>query len=177
MIEIAPAQNGEAFEQFIDLSLEYVTWMTAEIRIQYPQLDLATFASEHSYDDIRKKYPGDSVPPKGCLLIALNDGVACGCIALGRLEPTICEVRTLYVRPEYRGLGIAKQLVEADLKQARGFGDEFAQLDSLLFMTSAYKLYQSFGFYETAPYSNYNPTLKQYVRFLECKLTENPPIS
>ena len=172
MIEIVPAQSGEAFEQFIALALEYVTWMNAEIRVQFPNLDLDTFASEHAYDDIRKKYPGDSVPPSGCLLIARNDGAACGCIALGRLEPTICEVRTLFVRPEYRGLGIAKALVEADLSKARSFGYEFAQLDSLLFMTSAYRLYQSFGFYETAPYSNYNPTLKQYVRFLECKLVD-----
>ena len=70
MIEIVPAQSGEAFDQFIGLALEYVTWMNAEIRAQYPTLDLATFAAEHAYDDIRRKYPGDSIPPTGCLLIA-----------------------------------------------------------------------------------------------------------
>src|SRR5215813_6978300 len=108
MIEIVSAQSGEAFEQFIGLALEYVTWMSAEIRVQYPDLDLATFAAEHTYDDIHKKYPGDSLPPSGCLLVARQDGAACGGIALGRLEPTICEVRTLYVRPAYRGMGIAR---------------------------------------------------------------------
>ena len=39
-------------------------------------------------------------------------------------------------------------------------------------MTSAYNLYQSLGFYETVPYSNYNPTLKPYVRFLEYRLND-----
>ncbi len=170
MIEIMPAQSGDAFEQFIGLSLEYVTWMNAEIRVQYPQLDLATFAAEHSYDDIRRKYPGDSIPPDGCLLIARKDGVACGCIALGRLEATICEVRTLYVRPEYRGMGIAKKLVEADLNQARSFGYHAARLNTLGFMESAQGLYRSLGFYDIPPYGHGSPSLRQYVRFLECKL-------
>jgi len=170
MIEIVPAQSGDAFEQFIGLSLEYVTWMRAEIQAQYPQLDLALFAAEHAYDDIRKKYPGDSVPPDGCLLIALNEGVACGCIALGRLEPTICEVRTLYVRPECRGMGIAKQLVEADLSEARAFGYHHARLDTLGFMENAQELYRSFGFHEIAPYGHGSPSLRAYVRFLELTL-------
>jgi ribosomal protein S18 acetylase RimI-like enzyme len=171
MIEIVPAPSGEAFEQFIGLALEYVTWMRGEIQTQYPQLDLTTFAAEHAYDDIRKKYPGDSVSPNGCLLIAMNEGRVCGCIALGRLEATICEVRTLYVRPECRGVGVAKALVEAVLNQARGFGYEAARLDTLGFMESAQGLYRSFGFYGIAPYGHGSASLRQYVRFLECRLT------
>ncbi|MEO8395556.1 MAG: GNAT family N-acetyltransferase, partial [Chloroflexota bacterium] len=163
-------QSGDAFEQFIGLALEYVTWMNAEIRTQYPQLDLATFAAEHSYDDIRRKYPGNSVPPDGCLLIALDEGAACGCIALGRLEPTICEVRTLYVRPAGRGMHVGRTLVEAVLNQARGFGYHHARLDTLGFMESAQALYRSFGFYEIAPYGSGSASLRQYVRFLELKL-------
>ena len=170
MIEIVPAQAGDAFEQFIALSLEYVTWMRAEIQTQYPTLDLALFAAEHAYDDIRKKYPGDSVPPDGCLLIAMNEGVVCGCIALGRLAPTICEVRTLYVRPECRGMRVAKALVDAVLKQARSFGYEAARLDTLGFMESAQGLYRSFGFHEIAPYGHGSPSLRAYVRFLELNL-------
>jgi len=170
MTEIISAQTGESFAQFIALSLEYVTWMNTEIRVQYPQLDLATFAAEHAYDDIYKKYPGDSVPPSGCLLIARSDGATCGCIALGRLERTICEVRTLYVPPASRGRGIARTLVEAVLSEARQFGYQYARLDTLGFMESAQGLYRSFGFYPIPPYGNGTPALRQYVRFLECKL-------
>jgi ribosomal protein S18 acetylase RimI-like enzyme len=170
MIEIVPAQSGEAFDQFIGLALEYVTWMRAEIEAQYPTLDLATFAAEHAYDDIRRKYPGDSIPPNGCLLIAMSEGMACGCIALGRLEPTICEVRTLYVRPACRGIGVAKKLVEAVLNEAHQFGYQHVRLDTLGFMESAQGLYRSFGFYEIAPYGHGSPSLRQYVRFLELDL-------
>src|SRR5579859_4903563 len=100
MIEIVSVQAGKALEDVISLSQEYVTWMIAEIRQRYPELDIHEFTSEHDYDDIRKKFPGEHVPPDGCLLIALQDGKACGCVAIGRLTKDICEVRTLYVQPD-----------------------------------------------------------------------------
>src|SRR5436853_3940942 len=108
MIEIVSAQTGKELDHVITLSQEYVTWMIAQIREQYPQLDINEFTSEHDYDDIRKKFPGEHVPPDGCLLIALSDDQACGCVALGRLSKTVCEVRTLYVRPAYRGTGVGR---------------------------------------------------------------------
>src|SRR5215510_13177504 len=115
MIEIVSAQTGEALEHVITLSYEYVTWMVAEIRNQYPELDINEFTSEHDYDDIRKKFPGEHVPPDGCLLIALNGEEVCGCVALGRLTESIGEMRTLFVRPACRGTGVGKKLVETAL--------------------------------------------------------------
>src|SRR5689334_7856343 len=106
MIETIPAQSGEALEHFITLSQEYVTWMIAEIPKHFPELDISEFTSEHEYDDVRKKFPGEHVPPDGCLLIALSDGKVAGCVALGRLNETIGEMRTLFVRPEFRGTGM-----------------------------------------------------------------------
>ena len=79
--------------------------MIMEILERYPELDLPEFNSELDYDDVRKKFPGEHIPPDGCLLIAMKDGVATGCVALARLTATICEVRTLYVRPSVRGAG------------------------------------------------------------------------
>src|SRR5258708_3073703 len=121
MIEIISAQTGEALERVITLSQEYVGWMIAEIREHYPELDIHEFTSEHDYEDIRKKFPGEHVPPTGCLLVALNDDEVCGCVALGKLSKTICELRTLYVRPACRGTGVGKKLVEAALNEARKF--------------------------------------------------------
>src|SRR2546425_12890325 len=115
MIEIVSAQTGKALEHVITLSQEYVDWMIAEIRERYPELDINEFTSEHDYDDIRKKFPGEHIPPDGCLLIALSDAQACGCVALGKLTKSICEMRTLYVRPAFRGIGAGKKLVEAAL--------------------------------------------------------------
>ena len=172
MIDILAAQSGDALEQVITLSQEYVTWMTGEIREHYPELDLNEFTSEHTYDDVRKKFPGEHVPPDGCLLIAKHDDAVCGCIALGKLSDDICEMRTLYVRPACRGAGIGKQLAEACLNQARQFGYKTVRLDTLKFMASAQKLYRSMGFYDIEPYLDMSDSLKQYICFLERKLTD-----
>jgi ribosomal protein S18 acetylase RimI-like enzyme len=172
MIEIVSAQTGDLLEHVITLSHEYVTWMIAEIREQYPELDIHEFTSEHDYNDIRKKFPGDHVPPDGCLLIALHDGAVCGCVALGKLTGTICEMRTLFVRPEFRGAGAGKKLAEASLSEARKFGYETVRLDTLGFMQSAQGLYRSLGFYDIDPYRDISDSLKQYICFLELSLGE-----
>jgi ribosomal protein S18 acetylase RimI-like enzyme len=172
MIKIVSAQDGQALEHVIALSLEYVTWMLAEIREHYPELDIEEFTSEHDYDDIRKKFPGEHVPPNGCLLLALSDGEACGCVALGRLTKTVGEMRTLYVRPAYRGMSIGKQLVEESLNQARRFGYRCVRLDTLAFMDSALHLYRSLGFCDIAPYRDVSASLKRHICFLEIKLSD-----
>lgn len=172
MIEIVSAQSGEALEHVITLSQEYVDWMLAEVRQRYPDLDIREFASEHEYEDVRKKFPGEHVPPHGCLLLAMNDGEVCGCIALARLTDSICEMRTLFVRPACRGGGVGKQLAEACLNEARKFGYQTARLDTLRFMESAQRLYHSMGFYDIPPYLDLSENLKRYICFMECKLAD-----
>ena len=174
MIEIVSAQTGAALEHVITLSQEYVMWMIAEIRERYPELDIHEFTSEHEYDDVRKKFPGEHIPPDGCLLIALSDGAVCGCIALGRLSPGICEIRTLNVRPAFRGTGVGKKLVQASLDEARKFGYSLVRLDTLAFMERALTLYRSFGFYDIEPYLDMSASLKEHICFLERRLTDLP---
>jgi len=173
MIEIISAQDGETLEQFIALSQEYLTWMLEEIQEHYPHLDIKEFTSEHDYDDLRKKFPGDHVPPDGCLLIASSEDGVCGCVALGRLTKDICEMRTLFVRPEFRGEGVGKKLAEASIGEARKFGYSYMRLDTLGFMNSALSLYRSLGFFDIEPYRVMSDSLRKYVCFLELKLTNS----
>jgi len=170
MVEIISAQAGEALELVITLSQEYLTWMITEIQEHYPALDINEFTSEHDYDDIRKKFPGEHVPPNGCLLIALSEDSVCGCVALGKLTENIGEMRTLYVRPAFRGKGVGKKLAEASINEARKFGYSYVCLDTLAFMDSALNLYHSLGFYDIEPYRDISASLRQYVCFLELKL-------
>jgi N-acetylglutamate synthase-like GNAT family acetyltransferase len=172
MIEIISAQTGEALEHFIRLSQKYVSWMIAEIQEHYPALNINEFTSEHGYDDIRKKFPGEHVPPDECLLIALNDGRASGCVALGRLSNNICEMRTLYVQPESRGKGVGKKLAQASISEARKLGYSSVRLDTLAFMNNALNLYHTLGFYDIEPYRNISAPLRRYICFLELKLNE-----
>jgi ribosomal protein S18 acetylase RimI-like enzyme len=170
MIEIVSARTGENLEQVITLSQEYTTWMIVEIRQHYPELDIREFTTAHEYDDLRKKFPGEHVPPYGGLWVALSDGKVCGCVALGKLSKTIGEMRTLFVRPEFRGLGVGRKLAQASLDEARKFGYTTVRLDTLGFMNSAQSLYRSLGFYDIEPYVDLSASLKQYIRFFELKL-------
>jgi N-acetylglutamate synthase-like GNAT family acetyltransferase len=172
MIEIVSAQSGAALQHFISLSQEYVAWMTVEIQRQYPELDLNTFISTRSYDDVRKKFPGEHVPPHGCLLVAMHEGRVCGCAGLARLTDTICEIRTVFVRPDCRGLGVGKKLVEAIISQALGLGYSTMRLDTLRFMDSAQNLYRSLGFYDIEPYVDISADLRRYVCFFERRLLD-----
>ena len=171
MIDIVPAQTGNALEHVITLSQEYVAWMMAELRAHYPEVDHGVFSADHDYDDVRHKFPGEHVPPQGCLLLARDDGAVCGCVALGPLDGASSEMRTLYVRPAFRGRGVGKRLAEASLAEARKLGYRAVRLDTLAFMASALGLYHALGFHSVPPYRDVAPALRPYIRFLECDLS------
>jgi putative acetyltransferase len=107
-----------------------------------------------SFDEELKSLPGAYGPPSGRLLLARYQDHAAGCIALRKLEPDICEMKRLYVRPEDRGLGIGRLLVERIIAEARAIGYKSMRLDTVeSAMKDAIAMYRKIGFREIAPYS------------------------
>lgn len=100
--------------------------------------------------------PGDYAPPLGDLLLAHVDGVAAGCCAFRPLHtadyPNACEMKRLYVRPAFRGLGLGRLLAERTMDLAHQAGYNNMLLDTLSDMEAARSLYQELGFIEVAPY-------------------------
>jgi ribosomal protein S18 acetylase RimI-like enzyme len=116
--------------------------------------------------------PGDYAPPQGRLLLALQNGQTAGCIALRPLEPGICEMKRLYVRPAFRAHGVGRILVDRAMQAARKAGYERMRLDTLPSMRSAQALYRRLGFQEIAPYYD-NPVAGAV--FLELQLDRPAP--
>ena len=79
-----------------------------------------------------------------------------GCAALKPLDDTRCEMKRLYVRPEYRGQGIARALVHQLMQEARVAGYRQMVLDTFPFLPEAITLYKREGFYEIERYND-NP--------------------
>ena len=92
--------------------------------------------------------------PWGRLYIAFYENQVAGCIALRKLNDTQCEMKRLYVKPEFRNKGIAKMLVEKVISDSKEIGYSSMLLDTLPFLQTAIKMYKKIGFYEIGCYND-----------------------
>lgn len=112
------------------------------------EIDLCFQDFEEELDSL----PGKYAEPDGRLYIALFDDKVAGCIALRRYDDNRAELKRLFVRNGYRGLGISKRLIQRIIQDALDIGYHSILLDTLDTMKPAINLYSSFGFDEIESY-------------------------
>jgi len=100
--------------------------------------------------------PADFAPPGGSFLIGYEDGEPVCVGGIKRLPDGACEIKRMYVVPQARGRGVARELLEALEDEARSLGYELARLDTGPQQPHAERMYRAAGYAEIGNF-NANP--------------------
>lgn len=92
--------------------------------------------------------------PEGRLYLVCYYGKPAGCIGLRKINDCDCEMKRLYVRPEYREKHIDEYLVSEIIRDAKEAGYSHMLLDTLPFLKSAINLYKKYVFYQIESYND-----------------------
>ncbi|WP_022704062.1 GNAT family N-acetyltransferase [Pseudorhodobacter ferrugineus] len=165
MITLRPARFPDDRPALAQLFLGYIdalcaampderTAITAKYNPDTVDAWLDTFAKIHT-------------APTGNLLIAWNNNRPAACGMLRAFEPGIAEIQRLFVHPDYRNKGLARQISLALMDDARAAGYHTIRLDTARPLTGAIKLYRSLGFEERSPYHNLTPQMDHFIVYFE----------
>lgn len=154
-----PLEISHAYDQLDNIRMlftEYVQMLGVDLSFQ-------------KYDEEFARLPGKYSTPEGMLLIAQYNESPAGCVAYRRFDSTTCEMKRLYVKPEFRGKKIGVSLVEKCIAEAKVAGYKCMLLDTLETLDNSIAIYRKQGFREILPYY-INPY--PGVLYFELNLTE-----
>jgi GNAT superfamily N-acetyltransferase len=155
-IRLMRAREAADLKRFRELQLEYEESLPPDLRHSLPELA----ALEHVYAD-----------PNAAFLAYDGDDPA-GCVAVTELDASTSVLKRLYVKPSYRGRGIARGLVDEVIAFSRERGHRRVVLDTeRTRLSAAYQLYLSLGFVDCEPYGPVDYASPTYMQLL----LENDP--
>ena len=155
MIEIKQAGSPVQIDEARKLFREYEAWLGMDLCFQ-------------GFEQELKDLPGKYSPPSGRLYLAYSENQPAGCIALRDLGQGVCEMKRLFLREGFRGLGLGRMLIERLIGEAQAEGYWKMRLDTFPpKMGKAVALYESYGFRSIPAYYD-NP--HEGVLFMEKQL-------
>ena len=125
-------------------------------------IPLSPSESRHGYPV--EKLLKEDVP----FFIIRLDGTAAGCGGVKLCGTEYGEIKRMYVRPQFRGLGLAQRLLDhlADYTRGRGIG--LLRLETGIQQREAIQLYERAGFHAISPFGEYK--LDPLSRFYEKRI-------
>jgi putative acetyltransferase len=147
LIRLVVADDVPLLAQTREIFRDYAASLNVDLCFQNFEAELA-------------QLPGDYAAPQGHLLLAFVGGDLAGCGAFRQIGDVdyanACEMKRLYVRPDFRSLGLGRLLAQALFDEAKRSGYSVMLLDTLDDMEAARSLYATLGFTEIPPYY-FNP--------------------
>ena len=91
-----------------------------------------------------------------------HDDIPAGCGGVKLFGPSdgevsYGEVKRMYVRPHFRGLGLAKLMLQQLADHALSQGVTRLRLETGIYQTEAIGLYERWGFVQIPPFGEYKP--------------------
>jgi GNAT superfamily N-acetyltransferase len=168
VISIIEAVDARHFEQVASLLRDYLLWMRRRYHRQGDMLD--AYFDEREWESQLTDLEGHYGAPHGAIVLALVDGVPAGCAMMRGIGEDVCEMKRLFVRPAFQGLGLARAIVKklARLSDLRHY--TCMRLETGTLQTEALRLYRSLGFIPIAPYHACERWFTDNGRFMEARL-------
>ena len=136
-----PEEVRELFTEYTDMLIENDSSFKEYLSVQ-------------NYDDEISHLEHKYGRPDGRLYIVYCEDKLAGCVGLRKLDAENCELKRLYVRPDFRGRHLGRILTELIINEAKKIGYSHMLLDTLPFLKAAIKMYRDFGFYEIPCYND-----------------------
>jgi len=167
-IKIIEATNEEHLDDVRNLIKAFVKW---HLNRHLEDIEFTNIYFDRK--DLEKELaslPGKYSIPAGRLLLAFYDDQPAGCVALKKINDHSCEMKRMFVYPEFHGKGIGYALAKAIIDEAKKIGYSSMKLDTSIRQIEAQKLYQGFGFKNIEAYYELPEKLKNWLVFMELKL-------
>jgi|WetSurMetagenome_2_1015567.scaffolds.fasta_scaffold118531_3 putative acetyltransferase len=129
---------------------------TADARALIAELDaylipLYPPASHHGY-------PVEKLIAEGVeFFVARRDGKPAGCGGMKIFEGAYAELKRMYVRPEFRGTGLGRRMIEHLEEHAAQRGISVLRLETGILQREAIGLYERMGYHIRGPFGEYQP--------------------
>jgi putative acetyltransferase len=150
VINIIQATDPDQLMQVAALLRDYLLWMRRRYRKHADMID--AYFDENEWQGELADLAAHYGPPFGAIVLALVDGMPAGCVMIRGLEGDAYEMKRLFVRPAFRGLGLARAMVRKLARLAESRGYAHIRLETGILQTEALNLYRSLGFKPVAPY-------------------------
>ncbi len=118
--------------------------------------ELEAFLEPYYPRESRHGYSVEKLIAEGVAFFLIRqDGVPAGCGGIQLHGSEYAEIKRMYVRPQFRGLGFAKLMLNhlADYAQSQGVG--LLRLETGIHQRAAIGLYERMGFQRIPPFAAY----------------------